>query len=125
FMEVLKDLGEADFEDKKWEAFDPAWEAADPAHRAALTRYWHHAFNEWYAATRLNDALMHQLWDQFYRPAALAGLKHDSLRKALVKMMASDEEQAKLWKEFHEELQTIWKGSHPPKIPGPCTGIVT
>src|SRR5262245_52628353 len=113
FLKVLEDLRPG-----FWE---PGWEPSDPEHKAAAMRYWHHAFDEWYVTTQLNEKLMRQLWDQFYRKAVLAGLKHDGLRKSFVEMMRTQVDLAKLWDPFRKQLDMIWAESHPDdgtKCPG-------
>jgi hypothetical protein len=114
FLDVLEDLP-ANY-------MAPDWDASNPEQRAAAIRYWHHAFDEWYVTERLDKKLMHQLWAQYYREATRAGLKHNGLRRALVAMRDTDEELAKLWSDYLEEVNSLWSEGHPRNATR-CSGI--
>ena len=47
---------------------------------AAVLAYWHHTFDEWYVTNHLNHKHMKELWDEFYAPAILSGMRHEGLR---------------------------------------------
>lgn len=114
FLNVLEDLPS--------QYADPDWQASDSEESASAIRYWHHAFDEWYITTRLNDKIARQLWEQFYSKAVLAGLKHNGLRKVLIEKAKGGVGTTELWTDFLVELNRIWKDHHPGG-PEECEGI--
>jgi hypothetical protein len=92
---------------------DPGWEPTSPEEEAAVMRYWHHTFDEWYMTNRLNEKHMRELWIKYYSSAILSGLKHRGLRKVLIKMTSRAEEFGIYWKDFRNKLTSMWKETHP------------
>lgn len=92
---------------------DPNWMPTTPDEQSAVTRYWHHAYDEWYITKRLNAELLQDLWAEYYSKAILAGLRHNCLRLWLVAMTRADVELAAFWTDYRKELELQWAKLHP------------
>lgn len=93
---------------------DPDWYPSTLEERTAIIRYWHHAFNEWYVTTCLDDKHMRLLWNKFFSDAVLSGLRHNGLRRVAVEITQPEMElKGAYWKRFRYELDRIWRKHHP------------
>lgn len=101
---------------------DPDWRPTLKGERAAATRYWHHAFDEWYATTRLDPGLLRSLWQQYFSGAVISGLRHNGLRAHLLESVALRGEHDELWMSFVSEMERLWRRSHPESA-GACRGL--
>jgi hypothetical protein len=101
---------------------DPSWYPELKSDRAAATRYWHHAFDEWYVTTRLDPALLRDLWMQYFKGAISSGLRHKGLRIHLLESIAARGEHDDLWMAYVNEVAIIWAQSHP-QSSGACLGL--
>lgn len=75
-----------------------------PGDVAASGRYWHHAYDEWYVARRLNPKLMGRLWNEFYIPSIRSGLQHPGLGRALTHILEEQPEMARHWTGFMRDI---------------------
>lgn len=96
FLEVLQNLPPA--------YRDANWIPTSPSDVAASAQYWHHAYDEWYVARRLNPKLMGRLWDDFYLPSIGSGLQHPGLRRALTHILEEQPEMARHWTGFLRDI---------------------
>jgi hypothetical protein len=72
FLDIYRQLGRLD-------------EEGEEGIEVKLTRqaYWHHAWDEFYVATKLAPREFSTLWDDFFRLAVKSGLGHTALTKTL------------------------------------------
>src|SRR5215510_5856518 len=77
---------------KRLPSFEKSASDYTPEEKAAVLAYWHHTFDEWYVTNRLNHKHMKELWDEFYAPSILAGMRHDGLRVVLFAMIDAEDE---------------------------------
>jgi hypothetical protein len=80
-----------------------------PEERAGVLAYWHHAFDEWYITNQLNQKPMQKLWDDFFAPAVLAGMRHDGLREVLFNMIDSGDQSGEYRRTFGVAMKKLWE----------------
>ena len=76
---------------------------------AAVLAYWHHTFDEWYVTNHLNHKHMKELWDEFYAPAILSGMRHEGLRVVLFSMIEAEDEFGEYRRSFGDAIKRLWK----------------
>lgn len=101
---------------------DPDWQPRDQDEQSAATRYWHHAFDEWYITNRLDAELLSDMWREFFEEGVLSGLLHNGLRLHLCNLTARRAEHAGLWTDFASEIERAWMAMHP-HGQGACRGL--
>ncbi|MBP1642860.1 MAG: hypothetical protein H6Q03_1529 [Acidobacteria bacterium] len=101
---------------------DPAWRPGSEDEKAAATRYWHHAFDEWYITTQLDPDLLRDLWRKYYSGALSNGLRHNGLRAQFLEMSFHRGEHDELWVDYAREVARVWAESHP-RGTGACPGL--
>ncbi len=89
--------------------FDKPASDYTPEEKAAVLAYWHHTFDEWYVTNRLNHKHMKELWDDFYIPAVLAGMRHPGLREVLFQMIEAEDEFGEYHRSFGDAMRTLWE----------------
>lgn len=94
---------------------DPEWRPESDADRAAVARYWHHAFDEWYVTKHLDRELLDSLWNEFFLGAALSGLRHNGLRFHFATLGGSRGEHDTMWQKFSAVLEHEWMATHTDK----------
>jgi hypothetical protein len=77
--------------------------------KAAVLAYWHHAFDEWYVTNHLDPKHMKDLWNEFYAPAILAGMRHEGLREVLFDMIDSEDELGEYRRSFGNAMKKLWE----------------
>ena len=100
----------------------PTWRVRDKNEDAAVSRYWHHAFDEWYLTNRLDQPLLSKLWDDFFKDAVVSGLRHNGLRVAFNELVRTKREHDKLWRQFSDVLDQAYRQTHPENA-GKCKGL--
>ncbi|MEO8346434.1 MAG: hypothetical protein ABI607_12140 [Betaproteobacteria bacterium] len=98
------------------------WTPILDGERAAATRYWHHAFDEWYITTQLDPELLRDLWVNYFSGALSSGLHHRGLRAHLSDLNVRRGEHDTLWANFAIEVDHVWATSHPNDA-GTCGGL--
>lgn len=101
---------------------DPGWEPRDKAEREAATRYWYHAFDEWYVTTQIDRPVLGSLWTGFFEDAVLSGVRRRGLRLQLVELMTRRADYDALWNTFAREVAAGWARTHPAGS-GRCAGL--
>ena len=99
FLEVFRQLP----------PFDKPASDYTPEQKAAVLAYWHHTFDEWYVTHRLNRKELKKLWDDFYAPAVLAGMRHPGLREVLFQMIDAADEFGEYRRGFGAAMKSLWE----------------
>jgi hypothetical protein len=77
--------------------------------KAAVLAYWHHAFDEWYVTTGLSHRLLKRLWQGFYAPAVLSGMRHDGYRQVLFELIEDSENASEYRAGFGRAMKQLWE----------------
>jgi hypothetical protein len=98
--------------------FDKPASDYTPEEKAAVLSYWHHTFDEWYVTNHLNHKHMKKLWDEFYAPAVLAGMRHSGLREVLFQMIDAEDRFGEYRHSFGTSMKKLWnsreaRSNHP------------
>ncbi len=101
---------------------DPAWSPGNDDEKAAISRYWHHAFDEWYITTHLDRRLLGSLWADFFLGATLAALRHHALRRFFADMNRSRNEHDTHWRNYAKAIEQAWRSTHRDKSTV-CAGL--
>ena len=88
--------------------FDKPSSSYTPEEKLVVLSYWHHAFDEWYVTNRLSHKHMKELWNEFYAPAVLAGMRHQGLRDVLFNMIEEQEGFGEYRRSFGEAMKKLW-----------------
>jgi hypothetical protein len=89
-------------------SFDKPASDYTPKQRAAVLAYWHHTFDEWYVTNHLNQKHMKKLWDEFYAPAVLAGMRHEGFRMVLFGMIDAEDDFGEYRRNFGDAMKQLW-----------------
>jgi hypothetical protein len=89
--------------------FDKASSEYTPDERTAVLTYWHHTFDEWYVTNRLSHRYLKELWDDFFTPAVLAGMKHAGMRAVLFDMIDTEGESGEYRRSFGDAMKKLWQ----------------
>lgn len=89
----------------------PAKEAAayTADDKAAVLAYWHHTFDEWYITTKLSHRFLKRLWEGFYAPAVLSGMRHDGFRQVLFEIIEDSEDASEYQAGFGRAMKRLWE----------------
>ena len=90
-------------------ALDKAASEYTPEEKKAVLAYWHHTFDEWYVTNRLSHKYLKELWNDFYAPAVLAGMRHPGLRAVLFDMIDTDEQFGEYRRTFGDAMKSLWQ----------------
>jgi hypothetical protein len=90
-------------------SFDKVASHYTPEETSAVLAYWHHVFDEWYVTNHLNQRHMKGLWNDFYAPAILAGMRHTGMREVLFRMIDAEDQFGEYRRGFGDAMKELWK----------------
>jgi hypothetical protein len=81
--------------------------------RKSLEKYWLCTLTEWYATVKLNGGKFEKLWDEFYVPAIVGGLRNKPLCIVLWEMLYGNPGStfSGFRQEFGSTIETIYKNA--------------